>query len=264
MWNEPDDGFWRPKANVDDYIKLALAVGQAVRKSAPGEAYVGPATSGFAFPFIEACFKGGLLNYWSAVSVHPYRQRYPETASVDYQNLRSLIAKYAPTGKQIPIIDSEWGYSTEWGFVGNEENQANLFARALLTDFANGIPLTIWYVWWGDPTALTKGAYTEGRDPVYEPRPSYVAARTMTSVLNGYHFDRQLPASSGDYLLQFRNGNQTSIAAWTTGNPHAVTVPVNGRFRVIGTTGEALPSPPPSGRGISITLTQALQYLVPQ
>lgn len=108
-----------------------------------------------------------------------------------------------------------------------------------------------------------RSGYTEGHDPVYQPRPSYLAAQTMTNALNGYHFDRQLPASAGDYLLQFRNGSNTGLAVWTTGNNHAVTVPVNGRFRVIRTTGQALPSLSSSGRGISITLTQGPQYLVP-
>ena len=265
MWNEPQpDGFWRPKANVDDYIKLALAVGEAIRKSAPGEAYVGPATAGFPVSFLEPCFKAGLLNYWSAVSIHPYRRSIPETAFIDYQNLSNLIAKYAPKGKQIPIIVSEWGYSTDWGLVGNEENQATLLARALLTNAAAGIPLTVWYQWWGDGFALTKGAYSQGQDSVYQPRPSYVAARNNASVLSGYRFDRFLLNNGSDYALQFRNGDKTLVAAWTMGNAHAATVPVNGRFRVVGTKGEALAVPPAGGRGASITLTQAPQHLVPQ
>ena len=44
------------------------------------ETYVGPATSTIDFKFLEACFKAGLLEYWSAVSVHPYRLQDPETA----------------------------------------------------------------------------------------------------------------------------------------------------------------------------------------
>jgi hypothetical protein len=259
MWNEPEDGFWKPKGNVDDYIKLALAVGQALRKAAPAEIYVGPDPSSFVYSFLEPCFKAGLLNYWSAVTIHGYRQAFPETITADYRSLRSLIAKYAPAGKQIPIINSEWGYAINWGFVGSEENQAGLFVRTLLTDLAAGIPLTFWYQWYGDPTALTKGLY-----PVLDPRPSYFAARNMTSVLNGYRFDRQLPANAGDWLLQFRNGSKTIVAAWTVGNSHPVTVPANGRFRVIGTAGQALPDAASSGRGVPITLTQAPQYLVPQ
>ena len=42
---------------------------------------VGPACSTMDFKFLEACFKGGLLDYWSAVTVHPYRQTAPETVA---------------------------------------------------------------------------------------------------------------------------------------------------------------------------------------
>ena len=95
MYNEPNHVFWRPEPNVADYVKLALAVGKAIREAAPGETMIGPAT-GIDFPFLEACFKAGLLEYWSAVSVHPYRQTDPETVAEDYCRLRQLIATYAP------------------------------------------------------------------------------------------------------------------------------------------------------------------------
>jgi len=262
MWNEPDDGFWRPKANVDDYVKLALAVGDAIRKAAPDEIYVGPGVSGFAWAFLEGCFKAGLLNYWSAVSFHPYRQRYPETAMADYQALRSLMAKYAPPGRQIPIITSEWGYSLEWGFVHDEDNQARIAARVVRINLAAGIPLTIWYDWNFHPFSLTQGDYLPGREPVYQPRQNYKAIQTLTSVLSNYRFERRLPANSDDFVLQFQNGGQLCLAAWTTGNPHAITIPFSGRFRAIGITGQALPAPAVTGRGISLNLTQAPQYLV--
>src|SRR5207249_12142795 len=69
MYNEPNIGFWRPKPNVDDYAKLALAVGKALREAEPGETYIGPATSTIDFKFLEPLFKAGLLEYWSAFSV---------------------------------------------------------------------------------------------------------------------------------------------------------------------------------------------------
>jgi hypothetical protein len=53
MYNEPNiTPFWRPKPNTDDYVKLALAVGKAIRVAAPGDAYVGPACSGVVLPFL--------------------------------------------------------------------------------------------------------------------------------------------------------------------------------------------------------------------
>ena len=43
MYNEPNIGFWKPKPDVKQYVKLALAVGKALREAEPGELYIGPA-----------------------------------------------------------------------------------------------------------------------------------------------------------------------------------------------------------------------------
>ena len=75
IYNEPNHPlFWPPQPNVNEYIALAVTVGRAFREEVPEEQLIGPATSEIDFPFVEACFKAGLLNYWSAVSVHPYRR----------------------------------------------------------------------------------------------------------------------------------------------------------------------------------------------
>ncbi len=113
MWNEPNIGvFWKPEPKVGDYLQLALAVGKAIREAAPGETFVGPATSTIDMPFLEACFQGGALEYFGAVTVHPYRGSGPETAVEEYRALRRLIDRHAPAGKQIPILSGEWGYSS--------------------------------------------------------------------------------------------------------------------------------------------------------
>ena len=110
-WNEPNIGFWKPKPNAADYAKLALATAKAIRGAAPGEVLIGPATSELDTTFLEACFKAGLLEYWDAVSVHPYRQKPPETAGDEYSALSRLIDRYAPKGKRVPVLSGEWGYS---------------------------------------------------------------------------------------------------------------------------------------------------------
>jgi polysaccharide biosynthesis protein PslG len=94
MYNEPNIGFWKPKPDVNQYAKLALEVGRALRAAEPGETYIGPAASTIDFAFLEKCFQAGLLEYWSAVSVHPYRQGGPEAAAAEYARLRKLIERY--------------------------------------------------------------------------------------------------------------------------------------------------------------------------
>lgn len=206
LWNEPNIAqFWKPKPNVADYIALAKAACEAFRGagltgspnpsqiSKPGEAIIGPATSTIDLAFLEECFKAGLLEYWAGVSVHPYRQTAPETVEEDYRNVRLLIRKYAPKDKEVPILSGEWGYSTQWKSLGKdepvrEEQQAKYLAAMFLTNIANDIPLSIWYDWRDDGDNPNEGehrfgivrrAYHEGRDPVFDPKPAYQAAKTL-------------------------------------------------------------------------------------
>ena len=153
MYNEPNIGFWKPRPNVQQYVRLALEVGKALRQAAPDELYAGPATSQIDLPFLEECFKAGLLEYWCAVTVHPYRQKEPESVAPEYAKLRRLIQQYAPRGKRIPILSGEWGYSSVWRNF-DEVRQGKYLARQWLTNLANDVPLSIWYDW-----------HDDGRDP---------------------------------------------------------------------------------------------------
>jgi hypothetical protein len=192
IWNEPDwMGFWAPKPNVAEYVALAGEADAAIKQAAPGEPIVGPAVATMNFDFLEACFRAGLLADWAAVSVHPYRHGDPESAADDYQRLRAMIAQYAPAGKTVPIICSEWGYSTLWkGF--DEAKQAEFLTREFETNVKSGIPLSIWYDWRegsGDPTnfqihfGLVHHDYHAGKTPVYDPKPAYGAMKAFAAGL---------------------------------------------------------------------------------
>jgi hypothetical protein len=193
MWNEPNGGFWKSPDKTGDYIALAKSTGEALRQAGllgpKGEAFIGPATSTIDLPYLEACFKAGLLEYWDAVSVHPYRQNAPETVEEEYRALRAMIAVYAPKKKNIPIVSGEWGYSTAWKNF-DDEKQARFLAREFIVNQANGIPLSIWYDWHDDGTNPQEGEhrfgivqheYHAGRDLVYDPKPAYEVVRALTS-----------------------------------------------------------------------------------
>jgi len=277
MYNEPNYRFWRPKPNVHDYILLALQVGEAIRAVAPQELYVGPATAVIDFSFLAACFKAGLLNYWSAVSVHPYRQRDPESVREEFHTLQSVIAGFCPPGKPVPIIAGEWGYSSAWNWKGMDEaKQGKLLAREFLSNLAQGVPLTVWYDWHDDSASpqdpeshfgLVHFPYAEGARPVYSPKPAYLALKTLTSILNGCRFTRRLPVGGvDDYVLLFGKGTETRIAAWTTSSAtRKTTLPdLQGQFSITDHLGQSL-KPIRSHRGkLKITLTDAPLYLARQ
>jgi len=184
IWNEPNiKNFWAPAPSAAEYVALAKAATSAIHEAAPGEPLIGPACSGINLVFLAACFQGGLLKDWSAVSVHPYRQNDPGTVAADYARLRNLIKLYEPAGK--PIISSEWGYSTSWkGF--DEGKQAKYLKTEFSTNIVSGIPLSIWYDWRDDGVTLddpehrfglVRHDYHAGGSPVFDPKPAYDAMK---------------------------------------------------------------------------------------
>ena len=275
IYNEPNTGFWTPGPKVSDYVALALETSRAIRAAAPAEEIIGPAVWGFDLEFVEACFRAGLLEYWSAVSVHPYRKTDPETVVDDYARLRRLITKYAPAGKSVPIISSEWGYSAA-SFNGDEAKQSALLARQLLINQSQGVSLSIWYDWQDDghdPTQIehhfgtVRPPYYENREPVYDAKSAYRAMKTLTSVLSGFRFAERISSPSltpDDYVLMFRANGETRIAAWTTSwFARTVTIPVSeSTYRVIGHTGEVIARKDSSQSTLTLNLTNAPQYVV--
>ena len=281
MWNEPNIGFWKPEPNVTNYVALARAVGAAIRAAAPDEAYCGPGTSRIDLEFIEECFRGGLLEDWSAVTVHPYRhQSGPETVVPEYGRLRDLIDRYAPKGKTIPIISGEWGFSAAWtGF--DAVSQGDMLARQWLVNAACDIPLSIWYDWHDDGRDPKEAEHNfgtvsntlhSGRTPVYDSKPAYLAAATLNRELAGFRFDRRLSvarvdgtSSPEDWVLVFRKGGETRLAAWTTAAPGAtVRLPVGaGPVKVLQHTGEARSDLAAGADGVAIDLTGHPVYLAP-
>jgi hypothetical protein len=153
----------------------------AIRKKFSLEIIIGPASSYVDMPFIEGCLRGGMLEFWSGVSVHPYRQTEPESATRDYANLRALITRYTAAGQSVPIICGEWGYSTAWkGY--DDFKQADYLKRMFQFNRREHIPLTIWYDWRDDGEDPANqedrfGLVRQAIGGLFEPKPAYFAAR---------------------------------------------------------------------------------------
>ena len=186
------------------------------------------------------------------------------------------MTKHAPKRMPLPpILSGEWGYSSRWKKF-DETKQGKMLPRQWLINLTEGIPISIWYDWHDDGPApnepehhfgTVRFEYHQGREPVYDPKPSYLAARTLTAALRGFHFARRLDAGGADnYALRFEGGARWRIVAWTRAKePHAVTLaPADapaGRYAVTGHTGEALTAVEADAQGLKLTLTDAPQYL---
>jgi len=279
VYNEPNHStFWPPKPNASEYAELALAVGRAFQTELPEEKLIGPAVSEMDYAFLEVCFKSGLLDYWAAVSVHPYLRSDPEAAALAYCRLRQTMEAYrfrsgSDRDRVIPIISGEWGYSSAWPGQ-NEEKQGALFAREMLTNVANDIPISIWYDWRDDGSdpndpehhfGLVRNAYQPGRDQVYEAKPAYRAARTFNEYLIGYALAERLPVGrDDDYVLAFSKAGERRFAAWTTSpTAHRINIPIDkGEFKVTRHTGESAGSASADQKGLSIEISTQPVYLV--
>ena len=274
MYNEPNGGFWKPHANVEEYAALALAVGKALHEAAPEETYIGPATAGVDLGFIEACFKAGCLDYWSAVSCHPYRQNDPESSAADLRALRALIARYNKTGRHIPIISGEWGFSSAWGNF-TPERQGTYLPRELLCNLWQEVPLSIWYDWHDDGPdprepehhfGTVEYPYHRGADPVYEPKPAYLAMKALSTELAGFHYNKRLDVGNpNDFILLFSEDQEVRLAAWTTAKEeHPITLPITtGNFAVVGHTGKSLLAIKADDSGLKVNLSGEVQFLIP-
>lgn len=272
IYNEPNTGFWTPQPNVSDYVKLALVTSKAIHQVAPEAQLIGPGVWGFDLKFVEECLRAGLLDYWSAVSVHPYRKNDPESVVDDFVALRSLVQKYAPAGKRVNIMASEWGYSSAAFNVG-PEMQAALLARQLLINQSQGIALSIWYDWRDDGRdprqiehhfgTVLPTKYSQ-RTPPYDPKPAYRAMQTLSRFLKDCQFDQRLTAPElrpDDYVLAFRCDGANRYAVWTTSQfDHRVRLKFPpGTYRVVTSANEQTLQC--DSTGLPLTLTTSPQYL---
>ncbi|MDR3109945.1 MAG: hypothetical protein LBU65_09725 [Planctomycetaceae bacterium] len=276
MYNEPNIGFWKPKPDAEKFILLALEVGKALRAAVPDEVHIGPATSEIDIDFLEKCFKAGLLEYWDAVSVHPYRQTNPETAISEYAKLRYVIDRYAPHGKRIPILSAEWGYSTAWNNF-NEVIQSEYLPRQWMTNLACDVPISIWYDWHDDGTdpkepehhfGTTNHEYRKDTKPVYAPKLSYLAAKTFNETFRGFKFNKRLWVNDPDvHVFLFNKGDEVKLAVWTTSKePKSVVIPCSPNvFTVVSHTGHKLSELTASGKdGLELNVYSEPRYMTPK
>jgi hypothetical protein len=246
IWNEPNNaGFWPPEPNVDEYFEMLITTVSAIRRADPKAVIVAPAT-GLDWAYLEALFEKGMLEYVDGVSVHPYQFLDPPEGVVSgYDKLRNLIARYAPPEKSIPIVSSEWGYSSVTHDLRDVEDlQARYLPRQFLVNIWQNIPIQAWFIWrrpGGEPETPKYAIVT----PDGTPTKAYYAAKTLMSTLDGYRFVQRLPMKSEqDYVLLFSNCRQYALAVWTA--PPGVNLGPPAQHKVV--------LPLPAGRGWIISM----------
>ena len=253
LWNEPNTIFWGSKTgNVTQYTALAHAV--AAAREAAGLAVtttlVGPAAAGFGrnttWDWLEGCAALGCFEAFDAISVHAYRSSWegPETVLPDYARLRALVGSSSAAK---PLISGEWGWSTcdptAWktGEIKNcplgnsaatEAGAAKFLARQWLVNALAGVEISIYYDYLDDCTdganrecrfGTVHNAYngSSGATQPHAPKPAFLAAKNVQTLLGGKAFVRRLAADGADagsafFVLAFDGG---TVAAWNAAGP---------------------------------------------
>jgi hypothetical protein len=232
IWNEANLGhFWSPQPSVDDYCKLVEACASRIRDADPSGQVVAGATSQIPLEWFEDCFKNGLLNWIDVLSVHPYRSQPPETVIPDYARFREVIARYALSGKKIPVISGEWGYSNiNWDKTPlTEQQQADYMVRMFLINSYQKIPVSIWYDWKNDGTDPKEREHNFGTvKHDLNPKAAYLAAKVLSSTLAGYSITERFDLSiENDFAFKLTNGDREAVAFWTLGPKHNIILPID-------------------------------------
>jgi len=270
IWGEPDGAeSWLSEPDPKLYTSFMDQVIAAMREADPSAIIVGPGVStlltmyGNPWQFLDAVGRYGFYSQVNAVDVHLYTGSAPESEIPNLLKLRRLIDTYSPNRK-IPIVTTEWGYSSQdlfYGSVYTEADQAKFLARSWLVNVANEIYLNIWYAWQDNawPTINEHfGVINSG-----QPKPAFYALKTLTTTLDGYQFIRRIAVpSNGDFLLLFRKGRSGILAAWTTGAPHSINFPnVSSNIQSIELLGQNEVLTPDS-QGLTLQLTDSVRYLI--
>ena len=228
IWNEPNRAnFWEPRENPAEYMALARATAEAIRRAQPDAAIIGPALGHkvgeqvLDLAFLQACLDDGLAGLVDAISIHPYVD--PEVVAPDYEKVRAMVDA-AAGGRTLPVVATEWGFATN-DFV-SDDLQADVLVRMFLVNLSLGVPLSIAYVAVDrteDYVPEEERTYGIARGD-HSPKAAYHSLREMNARLVGMRFAEALPTAPGDVALAFEGEGRRWVAVWTAGDPHEAEV----------------------------------------
>jgi hypothetical protein len=153
IWNEPNtETFWKPFPNPAEYAALLGEAAAAIRRADPSAKVSSGGVGKIDLAFLSRAVGSATAANLSAIGIHPYRTSAPEAVAPEMGIAREWIRR--AFGEGMEIWDTEWGYSSAAGTEDGPTNghaqsgrkrQAVLAIRELLTVWAEGLPLAVWY-----------------------------------------------------------------------------------------------------------------------
>jgi hypothetical protein len=236
VWNEENGAFWPPSANAAQYAQLCAAAIAAVHAGDPSALVTTGGLAGFDFAFLEATLDAGAGAGANAVGVHPYRTGGAESASDDLAFMRAVVS--GAFASPPPVWDTEWGYSSQWfGDAGGHDPaaralQAQRTSRELLTAWALGFPMAVYYDIRDDGTDPTNAEHNFGLvQNDYTDKPAILAVRALSAAAKGRAFTGFLPVGLTSMHAMLLAGAKDRVVALWSDAPGSVTdvvVPASG------------------------------------
>ena len=249
VWNEANlDGFWKPVADVTQYAALAKEAIHRVHTGNPAALVSTTGTAGVDIEFLRSCLSLGCADEADAIGVHPYRIGGPESAAEDILLLRSIINASLPGNP--PVWDTEWGYSSTWYGDGHasesRHRQAVLAAREMLTSWALGFPIAVYYDVRDDGTDPEEKEHNFGllaND--YTDKPAMVAMRTLSTIAEGRELGAfGLATPTTLHVMELEGSSDRAYAIWSSAEGTASTIDVPQGSQAVDMLGGPIPLGP--------------------
>ncbi len=150
VWNEPDDGCWRPVPDPVQYGEFVTATASAVKSVCDtNRVFAGSLVRG-KLDYLSQMLATGCYKYIDAITYHNYKARHIEDDIVELvADMKALVDTY---DSKITIIQGEHGAPSRSdgrgglsNFSWTEEKQAKFLARKILIDIISGVEFASYF-----------------------------------------------------------------------------------------------------------------------
>lgn len=254
IWNEPNirafnggDGgasydIYTPASG---YAKAAIAACQAAKRGNPeiktGIMSLISIGAEETKAFFDEALEAGAAEYCDAITLHPYSALSADDAKTAELEKEYIQQAKEKTGRELPVWNTEYGYSTSDPVSNTEDKQANNLVRsALYFSGEKSAEINIGYNF--EQKGIVKSnregnfgivspGFSESEDrsgKCFVPRKAYVDITAMNYFLAESEADGNgnYAEADNDYIYRFTSNKfGGSVAAlWTSGEAHSVTL----------------------------------------
>nr|WP_242665990.1 cellulase family glycosylhydrolase [Paraburkholderia ginsengiterrae] len=240
VWNEEDDKmYWLADPSPSKYRRLLTTAVKAAREANPRVTIATGGVQQIDLKFIRSVgdISSETLRGPDAISVHPYRQEYPESVFADYRVLREELSRY----RNAPAVwVTEWSYPS-YGYkyvveMGNGHSraaralQAKYTVRRFLVDWIAGVGLTTYYDMRDDGESPTDQEHNFGLLDANNNRlPAYNASKYLFSFTANAASAKYFIDESNNYVILKLIGKTGAIkyVIWSYGDGNGLNLDVS-------------------------------------